>query len=518
MEKKRRNKDEFSMTKAELKTSNSQQNLMSLDYMKINTRTNFTHYLNKRGNNKSNSLPKLPDNLKASDKHISQNSIINNNNLINFNNSNSTTLINYCDKKKLSFYKGANISLSTFFLDANKTISTGAEFKNTSSVIFNKLKIKKSKELPYRRKKMINEEEPYKEKIVINKKVDEIKSTLNPNLDITKLIYKTTITAIRNKYSILFNKEYMLFHDFIPSLYTLKFDYETIFFLNQLHDRILCCTKYLSSVFLDQDIESFRINEKNLEKILVNLLELFIFNNKINRCLIKRSKQLKVETNRERQNKKEIKDVVTQNKVRDLQKILESREETIRQIRNEKFLEHNDYIINMKKLRDEQNDLVKLLKKNMEYFNMYKSSLNEIKAKDNVISQQKLDYNNMVDKNYLEKMQLEEDIIELKDYIKPIQEENEIIKGKNKEMEEKMDCVDEVMRKKNQVIYSLQENLRMKDEEIITYINKYEKIKEENDKLSDNLATLMHKYDSLSTQKYGFTQFDYDDKKIKGNK
>ena len=504
-----KNKDEISMTKFGLTSSNSQPNLFTLDYTKNNSRNNYTfnttHTIIKKKDNIFKSLPKLKYNYLNNEKYNNQNSK-------NYNNSSSSTLINYCDKRKLSFYKGANISLSSFFLDANKTQST--DMKNTS-VSFSKIKPKTKANLPYFKRKIIfdkNEDENNNNSNINKKKKDEIKSTLNPFLDISKLTYKTTITSIRNKYSILFNKEFELFDKFIPNLYTLKFDRETKFYLNQLHNKVLYCTKFLSGTFLDQDIETFKINETILETILTNLLQLFIFNNKINNSLIKHTKNIMIEHNRDKQEKKEIIEDNINIQIQNLQKKLNNKNEKIKQIKKEKYQEYNNYIINMKKLRDEQNDLVKLLNKNKEYFNMYKDSQKEIKEKNNLIIQQKINYNNMIDQNFYDKMKLEEDISDLKDFIKPIQDENEMIKDKFSGLEEKLNLANSILKRKNQIIYTLQENLLMKEEELNTYIYNIDKIKEENDKLSFNYINLKNKYQTLSKKKYGFTQFDYENK------
>lgn len=490
-----RNKDEFSMTKLGLTASHSQQNLFDFDIIRSNKRKYFNYTINKSRDNTFKSLPKLK-----------YGSINNNQNSINYNNSSSTTFINYCDKKKLSFYKGANISLSSFFLDTNKTIST--EMIDTSGT-FRKLSHQKKQIFPHFKKRIIEDKENNEKKVIKKKKGDEIISTLNPYLDISKLTYKTTITSIRNKYSILFNKEFELFDKFVPSLYTLKFDHETKFYLNQLHNKILSCTKYLSGVFLDQDIETFKINESILEKILTNLLELFIFNNKVNNSLIKHTKKIMINSNRDKQDKKEIVEDDINTQIQNLKKQLENRNKKIKQIKTEKFQEHNDYMIIMKKLRDEQNDLVKLLQKNMEYFNLYKDSQNEIKEKNNIIIQQKLDYNDMIDKNFLEKLKLEEEVEEIKEYIRPIKEENESIKDKNFNLNEKIEIVNEISKRKNQIIYRLQENLMMKDEELNSYLNIIDKLKAQNDKLSYNFFQLKNKYKDLSNKKYGFNQFEF---------
>jgi len=508
-----KNKDEFSMTKLGLTSSNSQQNIFTLDYTRNNNRNNFNHTTINKKENVFRSLPKLKYGYLNNEKKNNPNNPNNpnNQNSKNYNNSNASTLINFCDKKKLSFYKGSNISLSSFFLDTNNTKTISTDMKNSSSS-FTKIKPKKNKNFFFRRKLIDEKNEINPEKQNAKKKVNEIKSTLNPFLDISKLTYKTTITSIRNKYSILFNKEFDLFDKFVPSLYTLKFDHETKFYLNQLHNKVLSCTKYLSSTFLDQDIETFKINETNLEIILTNLLQLFIFNNKINNSLIRHTKKIMIEYNREKQDKKEIVEDDINTQIKNLQKKLENKNEKIKQIKNEKFQEHNDYIINMKKLRDEQNDLVKLLKKNMEYFNMYKDCQKEIKEKNNLIIQQKMEYNDMMDKNFFDKAKLEEDICDLKDFIKPIQDENEMIKNKTQDLEEKLSYVNEIIKRKNDIITALQENLMMKEEEINTYIINIDKIKEQNDKISYNYIALKNKYQTLSKKKFGFTQFDYENK------
>ena len=497
-----RNKDEFSMTKLALKTSNSQQNLLAFDAERNNNRSDFNFTIIKSKENAFKSLPKLKYGRMNNDKY-------NNYNRNNFNNSNSSTLINYVDIKKLSFYKGANISLSSFFLDGNKTIST--DMRNTSGS-FIKPSFKKSKVFPNFRKRIIEDNENNNEKKIIKKKGDEIISTLNPYLDISKLTYKTTITSIRNKYSILFNKEFELFDKFIPSLYTLKFDHETKFYLNQLHNKILSCTKYLSGVFLDQDIETFKINESILEKILTNLLQLFIFNNKVNNSLIKHTKKIMIDSNRDKQDKKEIVEDDINVQIKKLKKNIENKNEKIKQIKSEKFIEHNDYMISIKKLRDEQNDMVKLLQKNMGYFNSFKASQIEIKEKNNIITQQKIDYNDMMEKNFFDKVKLEEEVEEIKEYIKPIEEENELIKDKNKELNEKIELFDEIMKKKNQIIYRLQENFMMKDEELNSYLIDIDKVKEQNDKLSYDLIQLKNKYQALSNKKFGFNEFEFNNK------
>ena len=136
------------------------------------------------------------------------------------------------------------------------------------------------------------------------------------------MTYKTDITSIRNKFSLLFSKEFDLFDKFIPSLYTLKFEKNKKEILCQLHNNSLSCIKYLSSIFLDQEIEHFKINEINLTKILTNLFNLFNYNNKINQYLIRHTKKYMMETNQEKQNNKDLFEVDDNTKIIDLKKII----------------------------------------------------------------------------------------------------------------------------------------------------------------------------------------------------
>ena len=504
-----RNKDEYSMTKQGLTFSKSQPNILNLGMTNSNGRNKISNKLvYKKREIEIKSLPKLIKGSKIHNDRMNNRSIYNNN-------SNYSSLINYCDKKKhLSFYKGANISVSSFFLDTNKTLSTDMR----SSIGFTNINFSNNKFQKFKHK-IIEENNIIDifnlkngKKLDFREKSDKIKSTLNPSLDISKLTYKTTITSIRNKYSILFNKEFDLFDKFIPSLYTLKFNYETKFYLNQLHNKILSCTKDLAGVFLDQDIEKLKMTEQILEKVLNNILEVFIYNNKVTNSLIKHTKKIMVDTNRDQQAKKEIVEADTDDKIKKLKKKLENRNEKLKQIKTEKFQEYNNYLISMKKLRDEQKDLVKLLNKNKNYFNMYQNCQQEIKEKNNIIIQKNIDYKDMLDKNFFDKVKLEENINDLNEYIILLQEENENIKNQLKDLEEQLSFTKNIMGKKNSIIYSLQENLMMKEEELMCYLNENDKIKEKNDKLSCDLINMTNKYQNLNMKIYNFTSFNYENK------
>ena len=498
------NKDEYSMIRPGYKPFVSKRSIINLELKKYNTRNN-------RKNNSfqpriKNSLPKIKFNSVIKD-------------------TNSSALLNYFEKKKhLSFYKGANISVTSLFLDTNKTVSTNA--KNTS-ISCRTHKFKKNfsqndiflndntniNKTIYNNKKenTINKENDEDDKKIKKKKKEEIKSTINPYLDISNLTYKTDITALRNKFSILFNKEFNLFDKFIPSLYTLKFESDKKYILSQLHANSLACIKYLSSTFLDQDIEHLKINVSNLESILTNLLNLFTYNNKINNYLIKHTKKYMIETNRDKQNKKDLFKVDDNSKINNLMKKLENKNEIIKKIKQDKFEEQNNFMMDLYKLRSEKEDLVKLLLINKNYFIKFKDSQNEIKEKNDIIIQKNIDYKAMVKNNFFEKVELEQDLIELKSMFKPIEEENKIMKEKISELEKKQSMFDEILKSKNGIILRLKENLMMKNEELMKYLNELDKVKNQKEKISYYYFALKNRFGYLSEKDDKMINGDYND-------
>ena len=411
-------------------------------------------------------------------------------------------------KKHLSFYKGANISVSSIIYDANKTNYSSKYIKN-NSVSQRRINIQKSSSQKniFEYLDEINGTNNDKKK----KKKDGIKSTINPYLDISKLTYKTDITSIRNKFSLLFSKEFDLFDKFIPSLYTLKFEKNKKEILCQLHNNSLSCIKYLSSIFLDQEIEHFKINEINLTKILTNLFNLFNYNNKINQYLIRHTKKYMMETNQEKQNNKDLFEVDDNTKIIDLKKIIENKNEKIKEIKKEQFQKNNDYMINMYKLRSEKKDLVKLLLLNKNYYLKYKDSLKEIKEKNDIIGQKNIDYKSMLNKNFIEKTNLEDELADIQNIFKPIQEENKKLKEKINDLEIKLNDNDELIKNKNELIIRLKENLMMKNEELNKYLYDLNKVKYLNDKLSFNYIVLKNKYNYFTNEEKRLINGDYND-------
>ena len=421
----------------------------------------------------------------------------------------TSTFINYCEKKKhLSFYKGANISVSSIIYDANKTNYSSKYIKN-NSVSQRRINIQKSSSQKniFEHLDEINGTNNDKKK----KKKDGIKSTINPYLDISKLTYKTDITSIRNKFSLLFSKEFDFFDKFIPSLYTLKFEKNKKEILCQLHNNSLSCIKYLSSIFLDQEIEHFKINEINLTKILTNLFNLFNYNNKINQYLIRHTKKYMMETNQEKQNNKDLFEVDDNTKILDLKKIIENKNEKIKEIKKEQFQKNNDYMINMYKLRSEKKDLVKLLLLNKNYYLKYKDSLKEIKEKNDIIGQKNIDYKSMLNKNFIEKTNLEDELADIQNIFKPIQEENKKLKEKINDLGIKLNENDEIIKNKNDLIIRLKENLMMKNEELNKYLYDLNKVKYLNDKLSFNYIVLKNKYNYFTNEEKRLINGDYND-------
>ena len=185
-------KDEFSMAKLKPQTFNrTQRNIINIVFKKRAGRNKVKFKSNFLMGKTCRSLPKIKYNPIKKEE-------------------NSTTLINYFEKKKhLSFYKGANISVSSIILDTNATTTSNYAKNNAiSSRQINMRKNKSQNNIYDNYMNMNNNNDDDKKK---KKKVEQIKSTINPYLDISKLKYKTDITSIRNKFSLLFTKEFDLF-------------------------------------------------------------------------------------------------------------------------------------------------------------------------------------------------------------------------------------------------------------------------------------------------------------------
>ena len=488
---------------------------MKLKYQPL--KKNQMSYINivfkkRRGRNYSNK--------KINGKTLSSLSKINNEPIQkseNNNNYDETNLINYYEKKRhLSFYKGTSINVSSILLDTNKTTYSN----NIHSTSISMRNIKRIRKIHSQNKVheniscniITNNNEQSLEKK--NKKKEEIKSTINPYLDVSKLTYKADITNIRNKFSILFSKEYDLFDKFIPSLYTLRLEPDIKAILCQLHNNSLSCIKYLSNLFLNQEVEQFKITKINLISILSNLLNLFTYNTKINHYLIKHTKKYILETNQERKNnkviiKEEKKDDNIQ--IKNLMKKISTKNETIKKIKQEQLERDNNYILNMYKLRDEKKDLIKLLLTNKNYFLKYQDSQKEIKEKNDIIIQKNIDYNSLEKKTFLEKVELKDIIEELQTIVNPIEEENKKMKEKLNDLENKQITFDQIIKNKNNIINQLKENLMMKNEELLKCLCDLNKANSKNDQLCCDFIAYKKTYKIFSEKENKLIIGDYED-------
>ena len=192
----------------------------------------------------------------------------------------------------------------------------------------------------------------------------------------------------------------------------------------------MSCIKNLSGIFLDQDIEYLKINPSNLTSILTNLLNLFSYTNKINQCLINHTKNIMLELNKEKQNKKDSNKVSESMEIKYLKNKIKIKSDTVRALRNEQFKMNNDNLINMYKLRAEKRDLVRLLLINKNYYEKFQDSQKEIKEKNHIISQKNIDYKMLINKNFYDKIELEELNNELQYSNKSLEQENKIMKDK----------------------------------------------------------------------------------------
>ena len=420
------------------------------------------------------------------------------------NNINTSNILKYTQKKRdLSFYNGFNISSSLLLLDQNKTYSTDfkSNCENMNNNCFNinsmkktcinfnnkilKKNLKNSKE-----KKLKNEpknliEENFVEKN--NKKIFEPE----------KMLHEPSITIARNKFSILFNHEFENFNKFIPSIYTLKFDKETKYNLFLYHDKISDSLNFITDTFLDQDIENFKITVKNLEKILRNFLDFFIYYNKIIANLIEKTKEYSTALNKQYQNKKIVTDD-KDTKIINLEKKIFIKDSQIKNIKNENFVEKNNFLLTMYKMKEEQSNLIKLLDKTKNYYNKYVDSQKEIKEKNNQIIQQRIDLNCVISKKDYNIMRLEEDLNNLKEEYEPLKIENEQIAKKNSEISGKLDIFKNNKENIDEIIRKCNENLMMKDEEILSYVSEIRKLKMKNEKLTYSLVSVRNKISSFN--------------------
>ena len=472
---------------------------MKLKYQPLkNRQMNYINIVFKKRKGRNYSSKKLNGKTYRSLSKIKYEPIHKSENNTNYNESN---LINYCDKKgHLSFYRGTKLNVSSILLDTNKTTYNN-NIHNTYISMRNIKRIKKIRSQNDIHENIScnininnNNEQSLEKK---NIKKEEIQSTINPYLDISKLTYKTDITTIRNKFSILFTKEYDLFDQFIPSLYTLRLEPDMKAILCQLHNNSLSCIKYLSNIFLDQEIEHFKITKINLISILSNLLNLFTYNTKIYHYLIKHTKKFIMETNKEKKINKETKKDEKKDdniQIQNLMKKISTKNETIKKIKQEQFERDNNYLLNMYKLRDEKKDLLKLLLVNKKYYLKYQDSQKELKEKNDIIIQKNIDYNSLERKNIIEKVELKEIIEELQTVVNPIEQENKKMKEKLNDLESRQIAFDEILKNKNNIINQLKENLMMKNEELLKCLCDLNKLKWRNEQLCCDLIALKKTY------------------------
>ena len=486
-------RNQGSMTRR-LMNSRSQNDIISLN--SISKLSNYNNSFNEFKQTTRNGFAGIKQNLPKLKKfHQISNS---------FNNINTSNILKYTQKKRnLSFYNGCNISSSLLLMDQNKTYSTDfkSNCENATSYCLNINSMKKScrnfnnknlnKNLNEQKERKIKNES----KNIIEKNIQE-KNTKN-NIEPKKMLYEPSITIARNKYSILFNHEFENFNKFIPNIYTLKFDKQTKYNLFLYHDKISASLNFMTDLFLDQDIEKFKITVKNLEKILRNFLDFFVYYNKIITNLIEKTKEYSTELSKQYQNKKLVfddKDI----KILNLEKKIYNKNSQIKNIKNENFVEKNSFLLTMYKVQEEQNNLIKLLDKSKDYYNQYINSQKEIKDKNNQIIQQRIDFNAIITKKDYNIMKLEEDLNNLKELYEPLKIENENITKQNSEISEKLakfknhkENLDEIIRKCN-------ENLMMKDEEILSYVSEVRKLKLKNEKLTYNLVAVRNKISSFN--------------------
>ena len=200
-----------------------------------------------------------------------------------------------------------------------------------------------------------------------------------------------------------------------------------------------------------------------------------------------------IELNEEKQNKKDINKSSENTEINYLKNKIKIKSDTVRAMRKKQFKINNDNLINMYKLRDEKRDLVRLLLLNKNYYEKFQNSQNEIKEKNLIITQKNVDYKMLIKKNFFDKVVFEELNSELQNSNKSLEQENKILKDKIIKLESEKYAFDTKMKNKNDIIYQLQENLAMKNEELIKCLYDLNKLKIQNDLLSFDYLALKSK-------------------------
>ena len=99
----------------------------------------------------------------------------------------------------------------------------------------------------------------------------------------------------------------------------------------------------------------------------------------------------------------------------------------------------------------------------------------------------------LIKKNFFDKVVFEELNSELQNSNKSLEQENKILKDKIIKLESEKYAFDTKMKNKNDIIYQLQENLAMKNEELIKCLYDLNKLKIQNDLLSFDYLALKSK-------------------------
>ena len=99
----------------------------------------------------------------------------------------------------------------------------------------------------------------------------------------------------------------------------------------------------------------------------------------------------------------------------------------------------------------------------------------------------------LLKKNVFDKVELEELNNELQNVNKSLEQKNKILKDKLVKLESEKFVFDSKMKKNGDVIYQLQENLAMKNEELIKCEYDFNELKNQNDILSFNYLALKSK-------------------------
>lgn len=172
----------------------------------------------------------------------------------------------------------------------------------------------------------------------------------------------------------------------------------------------------------------------------------------------------------------------------------------IKEMKQEFNKKENEYMLNMYRLKEENQDLALLLDRNKHYFDEYKNISKEIGKNKKQYDLLKLKLNKelketkdkiLIEQDYQEELKLK--IIELNEIIDELKKEKEILKKTNIEIQAKTTKIEMTLNERN-------ENICMLNEELGWYIRRYSEEKFHHENIRNELGILEKKFFDLEIE------------------